>query len=133
MAARRLGLPLEFSLLGFSMDDARLAEAGVYLLGRYDDAAVLARIDAADPDLVFLPSTWPETYCYTLSAALQSGRPVAVFDLGAQARRTRAFALPPSRVLPFALADHPNQLVRDLLAIIGDPLPLGEASELHAG
>ena len=121
-AARRLSLPVEFSLLGYSMNDARLTEAGVHLLGRYDDAEVLALIADNDPDLVFLPSTCPETYCYTLSAALRSGRPVVVFDIGAQARRVRSLAPPPSRVLPLALIDHPERLVRRLLTITDHPM-----------
>ena len=120
-AARRLGLAVEFTLLGYSMNDAALAAAGVQLLGRYDDTEVLALIDANDPDLIFLPSTCPETYCYTLSAALRSARPIAVFDIGAQARRVRALARAPSRPLPLALADHPERLLRRLLAIVDAP------------
>ena len=42
-------------------------------------------------DNVKLPSVWPETYSYTLSIALQAGLPVAAFDIGAIARRIRAF------------------------------------------
>jgi glycosyltransferase involved in cell wall biosynthesis len=120
--ARRLGLPVEFALLGYSMDDASLATAGVRLLGRYDDAEVHGLIADNEPDLVFLPSTCPETYCYTLSTALRSGRPVVVFDIGAQARRLRSLAAPPSRALPLALIENPDRLVRRLLAIAGHPM-----------
>lgn len=39
------------------------------------------------PDIVWFPAQWPETYSYTLSAALQAGLPVAVPDIGAFAER----------------------------------------------
>ncbi len=35
------------------------------------------------PDIVWFPAQWPETYSYTLSAALLAGLPVAVPDIGA--------------------------------------------------
>jgi glycosyltransferase involved in cell wall biosynthesis len=132
LAARKLAFPVEFSLLGFSMNDAELAASGVQLLGRYDDAEVLSLVAASDPDLLFLPSTCPETYCYTLSAALRSGRPVVVFDIGAQARRVRALARPPSRVLPLALADHPERLLRKLAAIADAPTAGREGARPNA-
>jgi hypothetical protein len=57
-----------------------------------------------DPDLILIPSIWPETYCYTLSHALASGRPVAGFDLGAVGTRLRDAGLAGERcaVLPLA-------------------------------
>ena len=42
------------------------------------------------PDLAFLPSIWPETWCFTLSEAWAAGLYAVVFDLGAQAERMRA-------------------------------------------
>lgn len=114
--ARRLQMPVDFDLLGFSAEDGPLLDAGVHVHGRYDDAQAEARIAEIAPDLVLLPSTWPETYCYTLSTALRTGRPVVVFDLGAQARRVRAGAPAGSRVLPLALADRPEALLQELMA-----------------
>jgi len=80
---------LHFTLLGYSPDDAALRAAGVAVLGRYDDATLAARIAELAPDLILLPSVWPETFCYVLTPAAESGRRVAVFDLGAQARRLK--------------------------------------------
>ena len=37
--------------------------------------------------MAFLPSIWPETYCYTLSVAALANLFPVVFDLGAQAER----------------------------------------------
>ena len=85
---------------------------GIDVIGDFAVAAVQA-------DLVFLPSTWPETYCYTLSIALRSGLPVVVFDLGAQGRRVKDGAPAGSRTLPLALADQPENLLKELLATAG--------------
>jgi hypothetical protein len=41
------------------------------------------------PDFAWLPSVWPETWCYTLDYALDAGLPVVAFDLGAIAERLR--------------------------------------------
>jgi hypothetical protein len=39
--------------------------------------------------VAFIPSIWPETWCFALTRAWQAGLPAAVFDIGAQAERTR--------------------------------------------
>ncbi|MFM2329022.1 MAG: hypothetical protein RLZZ494_1125 [Pseudomonadota bacterium] len=112
---REQGLNLEVSLLGFSPEDGRLAGQGVRLLGPYFDADLPERIKAAQPHLIWIPSIWPETYCYVLSAALRSGTQVAVFDLGAQAERVRAHD-ERHLCLPLTLADDPLALANALLA-----------------
>lgn len=108
-AAKTLGL--RFTLLGFSPDDAQLRAAGVAVLGRYDDADLAGRIAALKPDLIFVPSVWPETFCYVLTAAAESGHRVAVFDLGAQARRLRE-AGADAVYLPVEVASQPEVLAR---------------------
>lgn len=111
-AARAAGL--RFTLLGHSPGDRQLRDAGVNVLGRYDEETLVARIAALQPDLILLPSVWPETYSYVLSGAMQSGRRIAVFDLGAPARRLRA-AGADAIILPIELAAHPELLANSLL------------------
>ena len=91
--ARRRRLPLRFVLMGYSMDDAPLRKAGVDITGRYDDREALQRLGDLHPDIVWLPSTWPETYSYTLSLALRGGYRISAFDLGAIAQRLRQHGL----------------------------------------
>jgi O-antigen biosynthesis protein len=107
-------LPLQMSLLGYSMNDTRLASLGVTLLGRYFDNDLLERIEASNPHIVLIPSIWPETYCYVLSGAMRSGRRIAVFDLGAQAERVRAHHAS-HIVMPLALGAQPQALGELLL------------------
>lgn len=55
--------------------------------GEYDDSDLPDLLRWLKPDLVWFPAQWPETYSYTLSAALQAGLPVAVPNIGAFAER----------------------------------------------
>lgn len=83
-------LELEITLIGYSRDDDTLREHGVCVSGPYLNDDIQNHISDLDPDLIWIPSIWPETYCYTLSIALASGRPIAAFDIGAIATRLRA-------------------------------------------
>jgi len=84
-------LPLRFVLVGYSHDDRRLLETGrIFVTGAYREAELPSLIVAQDADFAFLPSLWPETWCFTLSEAWQAGLDVVAFDLGTQAERIRA-------------------------------------------
>ena len=84
-------LALEFVLVGHSMDDQRLLQTGrVFVTGRYDEAAAVALIEAQDAHIAWLPSIWPETWCFALTLAWQAKLPVVAFDIGAQAERIRS-------------------------------------------
>jgi len=84
-------LPLEFVVVGHTMDDKRLLDTGqVFITGPYHPSEAVAVIENQDADLAFLPSIWPETWCFTLTEAWRAGLYVAVFDIGALAERVRA-------------------------------------------
>jgi glycosyltransferase involved in cell wall biosynthesis len=91
--ARQRALPLRFSVLGYSMDDQKLRQAGVSITGRYLEREGPAKLEALEPHVVWLPSLWPETYSYTLSMALNGGYQVFAFDIGAIGRRLRELAM----------------------------------------
>lgn len=99
-AARKL--PLKFILMGYSMNDRVLEEAGVEVTGKYQETDALARLHDLAPHLVWIPSLWPETYCYTLSIGLKGRYPVMSFDIGAVARRLRE-CRDDTYILPLAL------------------------------
>jgi glycosyltransferase involved in cell wall biosynthesis len=83
-------LPLEFVLAGHSPDDARLIASGrIAVTGRYREAEAEALVRGLGADLAWLPSIWPETWCYTLGTAWRAGLSVAAFDIGAPAERIR--------------------------------------------
>ncbi len=91
--ARARNLPIEFVVIGYTENDAPLLETTkVFITGGYDEAEAMHLLRRERPDLVFLPSVWPETWCYTLDYAISSGLPMIAFDLGAMAERLRASA-----------------------------------------
>lgn len=88
--ARARSLPLEFVVVGHTSDDERLLAAGpAFITGRYTEDESTALIRAQAADLAFLPSIWPETWCFALTRAWQAGLSVAAFDIGAPAERIR--------------------------------------------
>lgn len=105
-------LPLSFHLLGYSMDDeALLATGKAFATGKFTgEAEVPDLIATLDPHVGFLPSRWPETWCYALTHLLKTDLPLAGFDIGAQAERLRT--RPGSMLLPLSLS---ASAINDLL------------------
>jgi GT2 family glycosyltransferase/glycosyltransferase involved in cell wall biosynthesis len=105
-AARR-SLPLQFVIIGFTHDDIRLMDTGhVDVTHRFAPERAVQEIAAQTADIGFIPSIWPETWCFALSDAWKAGLKTAVFDIGTQAQRVREtgngwilpLALPPANV-----------------------------------
>jgi GT2 family glycosyltransferase/glycosyltransferase involved in cell wall biosynthesis len=112
--ARTRRLPLEFVVIGYTCDDAPLVATGkVFVTGRYSEAEVPHLLEREQPDVAWLPSVWPETWCYTLDYALGAGLQVVAFDLGAIAERLRARGS--GVLLPLGLA--PRQVNERLLQL----------------
>jgi glycosyltransferase involved in cell wall biosynthesis len=85
-------LPIEFTVVGHTPDDHRLIDTGrIFVTGPYAEAEAITLIRAQDADLAWLPSIWPETWCFTLGHAWRAGLAVAAFDIGAPADRIRRF------------------------------------------
>lgn len=74
----------EFVVIGFC--DPRLPRHlrhRVHETGRYDEADLPGLIASAGLHAIWFPATWPETYSYTLSAAIDAGLPIVAPALGA--------------------------------------------------
>jgi hypothetical protein len=84
-------LPIDFIVVGYTDRDYDLRGLGnVEITGRYPENETVARLNAAEPDLVWFPAVWPETFSYTLSAVLAAGLYPVAFDIGALSSRIRA-------------------------------------------
>jgi GT2 family glycosyltransferase len=89
--ARARRLPLQFIVIGYTQDDAPLLKTRkVFITGRYGEGEASHLLRRERPDIAFMPSVWPETWCYALDDALAAQLPVVAFDLGAIAERLRA-------------------------------------------
>ncbi len=129
-AARR-GLALRFVVVGHTIDDDRLlATERVFVTGRFAEGEAPALLAEFAPALGLLPSVWPETWCFALSALWQAGLHVLAFDLGAQAERiaaTGAGTLLPLASTPAAINDRCLALARP-----ATPRPAAERRLVHA-
>lgn len=87
-AAARTQAPLELHLIGYPHRPMPLQpHASLTVHGPYEDADLPLLLQRLQPDLVWFPALLPETYSYTLSAALQAGLPIVATDLGAFTER----------------------------------------------
>ncbi|HEU6436408.1 MAG TPA: FkbM family methyltransferase [Nitratidesulfovibrio sp.] len=123
--AREAGLPLHFTVVGYTDRDEVLRGLGVTVTGRYDAdqlPGLLAAPGSAPYHLAFLPAVWPETYSYTLSEAVLAGLYPVTFDLGAPAERMAAWGH--GLRLPVNLMRDPATINAALLACTpADPQP----------
>jgi GT2 family glycosyltransferase/2-polyprenyl-3-methyl-5-hydroxy-6-metoxy-1,4-benzoquinol methylase/glycosyltransferase involved in cell wall biosynthesis len=88
LEAAKQGAPVEFHLLGYGYRHLQgQPKARLSVHGAYQEEDLPGLLDWLQPDVVWFPALWPETYSYTLSAALRAGLPVAVPDIGAFAER----------------------------------------------
>ena len=112
MRARRMQGGPQFTVIGYTHNDHAARACGISVTGAYENADVDLLIEQADPDVIWIPSIWPETYCYTLSIALRSGRAVAGFAIGAIATRLRDAGR--GHLMPLSDAGNPERLIQAL-------------------
>ena len=98
--ARDRALPISFKLFGYAYRALAKTEK-LEVHGAYGVGDLPNLLTAWQPDVVWFPSLWPETYSYTLSECFRLGLPVLVSDLGAQADRVKHRAN--SWILPWNL------------------------------
>ena len=109
-------LPLEFVVVGHTIDDRRLLATGrVFVTGTFDPEEAVPLIKAQQATLALLPSIFPETWCLSLAEAWRAGLQVAAFDIGAQAERIRRTGR--GFLLPLGL---PAQAINNALVAAAD-------------
>ncbi|MDP2000878.1 MAG: glycosyl transferase family 2, partial [Rhodoferax sp.] len=88
LLAARLDVPIEFHLLGYAYRSLRTQpKARLTVHGGYEEKDLPLLLEWLQPDVVWFPAVWPETYSYTLSASLDSGLPIIAPDIGAFSER----------------------------------------------
>ncbi|HSU04622.1 MAG TPA: glycosyltransferase [Acetobacteraceae bacterium] len=55
----------------------------IRMTGKYEDRDLPALLARVNPHVVWFPAQWPETYSYTLSAAIEAGLPIVASRIGA--------------------------------------------------
>ena len=109
--AERRGLNLHFHIVGHTIDDSRLLATGhAFVSGPFQEGEAQAILADARAHVGFLPSVWPETWCYALSELWRARLHVLAFAIGNQADRIRATAA--GTLLPL---NAPPQLINHTL------------------
>lgn len=86
--ARQRSSRLDFHLLGYGYRPLRCApDARLTVHGPYAERDLPGLLRSIDADVAWFPALWPETYSYTLSAALHARLPIVAADLGALPER----------------------------------------------
>jgi GT2 family glycosyltransferase len=103
--AEERGLPLSFRILGTTAQPlpelplSQLSLSRLSISGEYDEADLPALLAAEKPDVFFFPAQVPESFCYALTPALLSGKPMVASALGALAERLQE--IPQTVLLPW--------------------------------
>jgi len=93
-------LPLAFHILGATAAPLPpLPLSRLSMSGEYEEGDLPALVAATHPDVLWFPVQWPETYTYTLSAALAAGIPIVASEVGALPERLAGH--PSARLLPW--------------------------------
>lgn len=135
--AARLRAPIQLHLLGYpNRPMPQQPHASLTIHGPYEDADLPMLLQRLQPDLVWFPALWPETYSYTLSAALQAGLPILAPALGAFTERlaSRAWTwLQPWDTLPGNWLALMLQLREQhfIPGLAPPPAPAAPSDELH--
>lgn len=81
---------LEIVVVGYTdRDEALLSIGNVRVLGRYREESLIDILENLNVTAMWSPSVTPETFSYTLSAALSLNLPVVAFDFGAVPERAK--------------------------------------------
>ncbi|MBN8530469.1 MAG: glycosyltransferase [Alphaproteobacteria bacterium] len=120
--AKKRRLPISFHVVGYADNEAALRRTGkVTLTGKYAASEVFDLLLAQSCHLALFTSVFPETYCYTLTTALQAKLYPVALDIGAVPERLKALRY--GDILPYgADASTLNDL---LLAVSPRPAPEG--------
>lgn len=120
------GLPLHFVVLGFvGKPLSQWPDAPLTVTGEYPEGTLPQLIAKEPGDVFFFPSQCPETFSYTLSAALKTGLPIVGSGLGAIGERLRGRA--GATTLPW---DAPASLMNDALVAAAGAREAGAAASV---
>jgi glycosyltransferase involved in cell wall biosynthesis len=82
---------IELHLIGHTEEKLpETVENRIVVSGQYEEADLPALLARVKPHVVWFPAQWPETYSYTLSAAIEAGLPVVAARIGSFVERLQA-------------------------------------------
>ena len=120
-AARKLAL--HFVVAGYlSRAIGQWPALPLTVLGEYPEGRLGELVSLARGDAIFFPAQCPESFSYTLSAAIASGLPIVATDLGALPERLAG--RPDTRIVPWNAS---VAAINDVLLSMARPAPAAAA------
>lgn len=118
-SAKALCLPINFHIIGYLHNADQFAGLeNVFITGMYAPNELPSLIELLNADFMWIPSIWPETFCYALMEGICAGLMPVSFDIGAQAERIREIGW--GMTVPLDLQDKPRDLAMILNSVIVD-------------
>jgi GT2 family glycosyltransferase/glycosyltransferase involved in cell wall biosynthesis len=92
LTSERLQLPMTFHLIGDSQGHFPLTTGDRFTsTGEYEEYDLSALMEKSQADIFLFASAAPETYSFTLTSAIATGKPILATDLGAFAERLEGY------------------------------------------
>ncbi len=118
--AKAQGLPMVFHLIGHTENEPLPDTAGGFTMtGEYLEDDLPELLAKARPDMFLFASAAPETYAFTLTAAMRTGHPILATDLGAFSERLAGYSH--ARLYPHMLTG--EELAARILSFAQEHLP----------
>lgn len=86
-------LKIKFFVIGFTEDDSLINKKNIFIFGKYLEKDIFSIINSFDIDVFWFPNQCPETFSYTLSHAMKTGKRIVCTDLGAPKIRLNKYQL----------------------------------------
>jgi GT2 family glycosyltransferase/glycosyltransferase involved in cell wall biosynthesis len=104
MHCKQESIDIEFELMGYAYRDlVSVPHSNLLVSGAYKESELQAllekKVSSQEVDLIWFPAKWPETFSYTLSAAIESGLPILASNIGAFPERL--YGRPNAWILPW--------------------------------
>lgn len=128
---RARGLPLEFCVVGYTVNRKEALAAGIEVTGAYDPEDADAALSRSGANVAMLPSLSPETFSFVLSSAFRIQMFPVVFDLGAMAERILDAGW--GEILPCSMMNDPQGINDYLLNLVVPRVPADFDARSSAG
>jgi|GEM_PF-348926 len=107
---RKSGLNIPITVVG----ESTIYHRQISVHGHYDPNDLPTIVTKRGINVILMPSIIPETFCYTISEAMEMGLPIVAFDIGAQGSRVKQYAI--GKVIP--LGSSPKIILDSLRSVL---------------
>jgi len=104
--------PIEIVLIGYSLEEI-ISDDIFYQTGSYSDKKISYLIDRIEPNCFLFPGVVPETYSFTLTAAMKTGLPIIASNIGAVSERLESY----EGAYTYDVASTPEEIVNLITSI----------------